>query len=66
MKKVVAKFEIIVYSDGNVEVSGPIKNYPFYFDATNKADRAVLEMWRNEMTGASQILQVKPHLVVPK
>lgn len=65
MKKIIAKFEIMVYDDGNVQVSGPIKNYPFYFDVINKANRAVLNMWRKEIAEESKILRVKPHLVVP-
>lgn len=62
MKKIVAKFEIIAYSDGNVEISGPIKDLFFYRQVMNKAEGAVLGLLKRDIAEESKIIQVKPKL----
>ena len=56
-KKVIVEYHIKGFADGNVEISGPIKNLLLFRRIMNDAERAVLDM--QERQARSSIIQPK-------
>jgi len=63
-KSVIAKFTIELFSDGNVQVVGPIKSFVLFRQAMNLAERAILDMMKEEAERAQSGIVV-PDTIMP-
>lgn len=58
-EQIFAKYEITVFANNEIEISGPIDNFPLYRDVMNRVERIVLDRLRENLQNRSNILVPK-------
>jgi len=61
-QNIAAKYEIVAFTDGQVAINGPIKNFPFTVEVLNGALTAVIQFHRQK----DKIKAPSNNIIVPK